>query len=100
MRVVRNTCGSSSGDDDGGGGDIVVLAVGCVCCMCGVVCAHVHVSRVPDQNGISQACYIVEIYHSGPDPCMCVYNRSNVGSVTYYNAGVLHFQAKHSHKSS
>ena len=25
-------------------------------------------SRVPDQNGISQACYIVEIYHSGPEP--------------------------------
>ena len=23
------------------------------------------ISRVPDQNGISQACYIVEIYHSG-----------------------------------
>ena len=25
-------------------------------------------SRVPDQNGISQALYIVEIYHSGPEP--------------------------------
>ena len=24
--------------------------------------------RVPDQNGISQVCYIVEIYHSGPEP--------------------------------
>ena len=24
--------------------------------------------RVPDQNGISQACYIVEIHHSGPEP--------------------------------
>ena len=23
------------------------------------------ISRVPDQKGISQACYIVEIYHSG-----------------------------------
>ena len=25
-------------------------------------------SRVPDQNGVFQACYIVEIYHSGPKP--------------------------------
>ena len=24
--------------------------------------------EVPDQNGISQACYIVEIYHPGPEP--------------------------------
>ena len=23
---------------------------------------------VPDQNGITQACYLIEIYHSGPDP--------------------------------
>ena len=27
--------------------------------------------RVPDQNGISQACFIVEIYHSGPEPSIC-----------------------------
>ena len=26
------------------------------------------ISRVPDQNGISQACYIVMIYHSGQEP--------------------------------
>ena len=26
-----------------------------------------NISRIPDQNGISQACYIVEIYHSGPE---------------------------------
>ena len=25
-------------------------------------------SRVPDQNGISPACYIVEIYQSDPEP--------------------------------
>ena len=25
-------------------------------------------SRVLDQNGVSQACYIVEIYHSGMEP--------------------------------
>ena len=25
-------------------------------------------SRVPDQNGISQACDIVQICHSGPEP--------------------------------
>ena len=24
------------------------------------------ISRVPNQNGISQACCIVEMYHSGP----------------------------------
>ena len=29
------------------------------------------ISRVPDQNGISQACFIVEIYHSGPEPSIC-----------------------------
>ena len=27
--------------------------------------------RVPDQSGISQACYIVKIYHSGPEPSIC-----------------------------
>ena len=26
------------------------------------------ISRVPDQNGISQACSIVKIYHSDPEP--------------------------------
>ena len=26
------------------------------------------ISGLPDQNGVSQACYIVEIYHSGPEP--------------------------------
>ena len=25
-------------------------------------------SRVPDQNGVSHACYIVEIDHCGPEP--------------------------------
>ena len=25
-------------------------------------------SRVPDQKGTCQACYIVEIYHFGPEP--------------------------------
>ena len=36
-----------------------------------VVTFHLHgwcILRVPDQNGISQAYYFVEIYHSGPDP--------------------------------
>ena len=33
--------------------------------------------RVPDQNGISQACYIVEIYRSGPEPLM--YNTCSTG---------------------
>ena len=27
-----------------------------------------YTTRVPDQNGISRACYIVEINHSGPEP--------------------------------
>ena len=26
------------------------------------------ISRIPDQNGISKACYMVEIYHSGLEP--------------------------------
>ena len=29
------------------------------------VCACCYISRVPDQNGLSQICYVVEIYHSG-----------------------------------
>ena len=29
------------------------------------------ISRVPDQNGIFQACYMVEIYHSGLEPSIC-----------------------------
>ena len=29
-----------------------------------------NMSRVPDQSGVSQACYIVEMYHSGPKPSM------------------------------
>ena len=28
-------------------------------------------SRVPDQNGTSQAGYVVEINHSGPEPPKC-----------------------------
>ena len=39
-------------------------AVGFVCQLVCSLCT----SRVPGQNGISQACYIVEIYHSGPEP--------------------------------
>ena len=27
-----------------------------------------YILRVPDQNGIAQACYIVKIYHSDPEP--------------------------------
>ena len=27
-----------------------------------------NIPRVPDQNGVSQGCYIVEIYHSGAEP--------------------------------
>ena len=29
---------------------------------------YIEKSRVPDQNDISQVCYIVEIYHSGFEP--------------------------------
>ena len=35
-------------------------------------------SRVPNQNGVSQACYMVEIYHSGPEPMKCVPGSSPV----------------------
>ena len=34
-----------------------------------------NMSRVPDQNGISQACYRIEIYHSGPETSMCAWFR-------------------------
>ena len=27
-----------------------------------------NISRVPGQNGVSQACHVVKIYHSGPKP--------------------------------
>ena len=29
------------------------------------------ISRVLDQNGIFQACYVVEIYHSSLEPSIC-----------------------------
>ena len=29
---------------------------------------HVTISRVQDQTGLSRACYIVEVYHPGPEP--------------------------------
>ena len=34
-------------------------------------CRGMHNSRVPNQNGVSQACYIVEIHHSGRKPSIC-----------------------------
>ena len=36
---------------------------------------QVCISRVPDQNGVSQAGYIVEIYHSGRKPSIYKCNR-------------------------
>ena len=38
--------------------------------------------RVPDQNGISQACRIVEIYHSGPEPS--IYTEQLPSLVTFH----------------
>ena len=32
------------------------------------------ISRVPDQNGVSQARYIVEIYHSGWEPLIYTFD--------------------------
>ena len=41
----------------------------------GICVMHIPISesksRVPNQNGISQACYIVEIYHSSPELSKC-----------------------------
>ena len=37
-------------------------------------CAYFHhccILRIPDQNGINQACYIVEIHHSGMKRSIC-----------------------------
>ena len=38
----------------------------------------INIMRVSDQNGISQACYIVEIYHSGPEPSISFINYDGV----------------------
>ena len=35
-------------------------------------------SRVPDQYGLSQLFYIVEIYHSGQKPLNCMFDTSAV----------------------
>ena len=35
---------------------------------CPAIFSLYNISMVPDQNGISQACYIIKIYHSGPEP--------------------------------
>ena len=39
---------------------------------CAVICCCVYISRVPDQNGASQARYIVEIHHSSWEPSIYV----------------------------
>ena len=45
---------------------------------------RVHISRVPDQNGISQACYIVQIHHSGSGTLNIVYSEfCRVNSVNF-----------------
>ena len=36
------------------------------------------ISRVPDQNGVSQAWYIVEIHHSGRKPSIWIYVMNRV----------------------
>ena len=36
---------------------------------------NVNISRVPDQNGVSQARNIVEMYHSGQEPLICTLSR-------------------------
>ena len=46
--------------------------------------AKENISRVPDQNGISQACHIVEIHHSGPEPSILSTTATiNTTSVTH-----------------
>ena len=47
------------------------------------------ISRVLDQSGISQACYIVEIYNSGLEPSICcLFAQHKGGSVTLKRRGV------------
>ena len=53
-----------------------------------------HISRVPDQNGVSQAWYIVEIHHSSQTPSMCAYLRverssKTISSEENYSSGSL-----------
>ena len=47
---------------------VVVLVVVVVVVLVVLVVVGGLISRVPDQNGVSQACYTVEIHHSGPEP--------------------------------
>ena len=35
------------------------------------MCSTEHMSRVLDQNGVSQLYHMLEIYSSGPEPSMC-----------------------------
>ena len=51
--MINNLCPLGRGD---GGGKFVFVFLSCL---------SKYILRVPDQNGISQTCYIVEIYHSG-----------------------------------
>ena len=46
-------------------------------CPLGVVHVIGYLSRVPDQNGISEAFYVVEIYHSSPEPSLRTMSLSN-----------------------
>ena len=40
-----------------------------------IICVT-NISRIPEQNGVSEAQYIVEIRHSGPEPLICMCNQS------------------------
>ena len=51
----------------GGVGVYMLMWVFEYVCLCGCM----YISRVPEQNGVSQAWYIVKIYHSGWKPSMC-----------------------------
>ena len=47
---------------------------------------HILISWVPDQNGVSQAWYIVEIHHSGPEPSICSQRwKESSSQITQYN---------------
>ena len=49
-------------------GTCTYVCVQNVICVCMRMCLYMYKSRVPDQNSVSQAQYIVEIYHSGRKP--------------------------------
>ena len=68
-------------------GQTVVL---CLFCSAWILIYIRNMSRVPDQNGVSQAWYIVEIRHSGREPSIYTSQKMHV-KLTGENLDIWHF---------